>query len=61
MTYGPDNVTERGKYLNVWQQVNGSWKIKPFAADCRIASSGSRPATPRRRMARILPATDAKQ
>lgn len=28
VTYGPDNVTERGKYLNVWQQVDGSWKIK---------------------------------
>lgn len=28
VTYGPDRVTERGKYLNVWQQVNGSWKIK---------------------------------
>ncbi len=28
VTYGPDHVTERGKYLNVWQQVNGSWKIK---------------------------------
>lgn len=27
-TYGPGHVTERGKYLNVWQQVNGSWKIK---------------------------------
>lgn len=27
-TYGPDHVTERGKYLNVWQQVNGNWKIK---------------------------------
>ncbi|MEJ7758572.1 MAG: nuclear transport factor 2 family protein [Gemmatimonadaceae bacterium] len=26
--YGPDHVTERGKYLNVWQQVNGSWKLK---------------------------------
>ena len=26
--YGPDNVTERGKYLNVWQQVDGEWKIK---------------------------------
>jgi len=22
------HVTERGKYMNVWQQVNGSWKIK---------------------------------
>lgn len=28
VTYGPDHVTERGKYLNVWQQVNGSWKLK---------------------------------
>lgn len=28
VTYGPNHVTERGKYLNVWQQVNGSWKIK---------------------------------
>lgn len=28
VTYGPDHVTERGKYLNVWQQVNGSWKIR---------------------------------
>ena len=28
VTYGPDHVTERGKYLNVWQLVNGSWKIK---------------------------------
>lgn len=26
--YGPDHTTERGKYLNVWQQVNGQWKIK---------------------------------
>lgn len=28
VTYGPDHVTERGKYLNVWQLVNGNWKIK---------------------------------
>ena len=28
VTYGPDHVTEHGKYLNVWQQVNGSWKLK---------------------------------
>ncbi len=27
VTYGPDHVTERGKYLNVWTRVNGSWKI----------------------------------
>lgn len=28
VTYGPTHVTERGKYLNVWTHVNGSWKIK---------------------------------
>lgn len=28
VTYGPTHVTERGKYLNVWTQVNGRWKIK---------------------------------
>ncbi len=28
VTYGSAPVTERGKYLNVWTQVNGSWKIK---------------------------------
>jgi hypothetical protein len=28
VTYGPDHVTEHGKYLNVWQWVNGGWKIK---------------------------------
>lgn len=28
MTYGPNHVTERGKYVNVWKQVNGSWKIR---------------------------------
>jgi ketosteroid isomerase-like protein len=28
VTYGPARVTERGKYLNVWTQVDGSWKIK---------------------------------
>lgn len=28
VTYGPAHVTERGKYLNVWTQINGSWKIK---------------------------------
>jgi len=28
VTYGPTHVTEHGKYLNVWKQVNGSWKIK---------------------------------
>lgn len=28
VTYGPDEVTEHGKYLNVWQKVDGHWKIK---------------------------------
>lgn len=27
MTYGADKVTERGKYLNVWTQEDGAWKI----------------------------------
>jgi hypothetical protein len=28
VTYGPEHVTERGKYLNVWKRVNGTWKIQ---------------------------------
>ncbi len=28
VTYGPQHVTERGKYLNVWRNVNGAWKIQ---------------------------------
>jgi len=28
VTYGPEHVTERGKYLNVWKQENGNWKIQ---------------------------------
>ena len=28
VTYGPAHEAERGKYLNVWTPVNGSWKIK---------------------------------
>jgi ketosteroid isomerase-like protein len=28
VTYGPTHVTERGKYLNVWTQIDGRWKIK---------------------------------
>lgn len=27
ITYGPDNTVERGKYLNVWRQEDGVWKI----------------------------------
>lgn len=28
VTWGTDPVTERGKYLNVWQRVGGEWKIR---------------------------------
>lgn len=28
LTYGPGPVTERGKYLNVWKHVDGSWKLQ---------------------------------
>ena len=27
MVYGKDKTTERGKYLNVWKQEDGTWKI----------------------------------
>jgi ketosteroid isomerase-like protein len=27
MTYGPDDVVEHGKYLNVWKGVDGTWKL----------------------------------
>lgn len=27
VTYGPDDTVERGKYLNVWKPVDGTWKI----------------------------------
>ena len=27
VTYGPDNAVERGKYVNVWKQEDGTWKI----------------------------------
>ncbi|MGE0362462.1 MAG: DUF4440 domain-containing protein [Vicinamibacterales bacterium] len=27
VVYGPDSVVERGKYLNVWKQEGGIWKI----------------------------------
>ena len=27
VTYGPENTVERGKYLNVWKQEDGTWKI----------------------------------
>lgn len=28
LTYGQPSVTERGKYLNVWKQVDGRWRIQ---------------------------------
>jgi ketosteroid isomerase-like protein len=28
VTYGPDNTIERGKYLNVWKQEDGEWRIQ---------------------------------
>ena len=27
MTYGPEDVVERGKYLNVWTPEDGAWKL----------------------------------
>jgi hypothetical protein len=27
MTYGADSTIEHGKYLNVWKQEDGAWKI----------------------------------
>lgn len=27
MSYGPDDVVERGKYLNVWRPEDGAWKL----------------------------------
>jgi hypothetical protein len=27
MTYGPDDVVERGKYLNVWKPEDGACKL----------------------------------
>jgi len=27
MKYGKDNTIEKGKYLNVWKNVDGQWKI----------------------------------
>ena len=28
LVYGRDNTAENGKYLNVWVQENGEWKIR---------------------------------
>lgn len=28
VTYGPEHLTERGKYLNILKRLNGTWKIQ---------------------------------
>ncbi len=28
LAYGPDSTVERGKYVNVWKQEDGGWKIQ---------------------------------
>lgn len=43
VTYGPEHVTERGKYLNVWRKLNGTWKIQS-----NIWNSDAPEPTPRR-------------
>ena len=27
MTYGPDNTSEAGHYINIWKRVDGDWKL----------------------------------
>lgn len=27
MTYGPDNISEAGHYINVWRLIDGDWKL----------------------------------
>ncbi len=27
MTYGPDDASETGHYINIWKQVDGDWKL----------------------------------
>ncbi len=40
LTYGTPPVTERGKYLNVWKQVGGTWKLQT-----NIWNTGAPPVT----------------
>ena len=51
MTWGPDNTTERGKYLNVWRQEDGVWKI--HANIWKIAPRAVMGQTPSTRPARM--------
>ena len=39
ITYGAENTVEQGKYLNVWQEEDGEWKIR---ANIWNTSPGSR-------------------
>jgi ketosteroid isomerase-like protein len=27
LRYGEDNITDKGKYINIWKKENGEWKI----------------------------------
>jgi ketosteroid isomerase-like protein len=27
LRYGPENTIDKGKYINIWKNVNGEWKI----------------------------------
>jgi hypothetical protein len=42
VTYGPTHLTERGKYLNVWTQVNGRWRIKANMWNTDVAAPASK-------------------
>jgi ketosteroid isomerase-like protein len=42
VTYGPDNTVERGKYLNVWKQEDGTWKIHANIWNASPASTAPR-------------------
>jgi ketosteroid isomerase-like protein len=46
MTYGNPAVTERGKYLNVWKQVDGGWKIQTNIWNADAAPVAAAPTPP---------------
>ena len=41
MTYGPDNISEAGHYINIWKLVDGDWKL--FANMWTVMPSESAP------------------